>query len=577
MSEKLTQRTELSTAPDALDLFHVVDTSDTTDSAEGTSKKITYSNLIPDASTTVKGKVELATDAETITGTDAARAMTPSNLTAKIDTDGTLAGNLDTRIPSQKAVKTYVDTEISGVGGGGNADNLLKNGNFINNTTNGYGSTPDDWTSSSANPVQGSFPSLTLQNLIDITGVTSGDIEGLWLLNEASGNAVDSSSNTYTLTDVNTVGSSSDGVLPLVRDFEISNSEYFNIADASCPNLEISGSQTWFAFFKAESLASIGMLMNKRIANASIAGKFFQVKTSGVVGVEFPGLTTTTTLDSDVVIETGKWYLAVAVYDSANSKIKVWVNGIKKEATASGTMTDTNGIFAIGARPHTVPDLYYDGLLGPCGILSVALSDDQVKGLFAATLYKGVKVRRATTNAYLYQRFTKELVERLKGKTVALRADFYQEAASTAQVSIHQTMADGTTDESIISSTDATTGSWVSKFATGTLENDVVTIEIRLKNSTTDGSVWFKNVSLYEGNSLLPFSNSGEDWSRFKRALMLEIGDFVKGYRVEGDLGYFQGAHTTTTLPRFGDIGYDTSNNRLYINQAGTVKYTAMT
>lgn len=34
------------------------------------------------ASTTVAGKVELATDAETITGTDTARAVTPSNLTA---------------------------------------------------------------------------------------------------------------------------------------------------------------------------------------------------------------------------------------------------------------------------------------------------------------------------------------------------------------------------------------------------------------------------------------------------------------------------------------------------------------
>lgn len=36
----------------------------------------------PDASTTMKGKVELATDAETLTGTDTARALTPSNLTA---------------------------------------------------------------------------------------------------------------------------------------------------------------------------------------------------------------------------------------------------------------------------------------------------------------------------------------------------------------------------------------------------------------------------------------------------------------------------------------------------------------
>jgi hypothetical protein len=54
----------------------------------------------PDASTTVKGIVELATDAETLTGTDAARAITPSNLASlynvnngipKLDSGGKVA------------------------------------------------------------------------------------------------------------------------------------------------------------------------------------------------------------------------------------------------------------------------------------------------------------------------------------------------------------------------------------------------------------------------------------------------------------------------------------------------------
>jgi len=42
---------------------------------------------IPDASETVKGKVELATSAETITGTDAVRAVTPAGLQAKVASD----------------------------------------------------------------------------------------------------------------------------------------------------------------------------------------------------------------------------------------------------------------------------------------------------------------------------------------------------------------------------------------------------------------------------------------------------------------------------------------------------------
>ena len=81
MGQKLTDRTALTSIATG-DLFHVVDISDTTDSAEGTSKKITQDNLIPDSSATVKGKVELATSAETITGTDTVRAVTPAGASA---------------------------------------------------------------------------------------------------------------------------------------------------------------------------------------------------------------------------------------------------------------------------------------------------------------------------------------------------------------------------------------------------------------------------------------------------------------------------------------------------------------
>jgi hypothetical protein len=63
------------------------------------------------ASEILAGISERATSAEVIAGTDTDRHVTPAGLTAKVDTDGTLAGNLDTRIPSQKAVKTYADTK----------------------------------------------------------------------------------------------------------------------------------------------------------------------------------------------------------------------------------------------------------------------------------------------------------------------------------------------------------------------------------------------------------------------------------------------------------------------------------
>lgn len=549
---KISAYSELGGTPDVLDEFVIVDKSDTSMSASGTTKKVQAQYLtISDASTTVKGKVELATDAETITGTDTVRSVTPANITAKIDTDGTLAGNLDTRIPSQKAVKTYVDAQ----GGNTAPQNLLKNGNFINNSTNGYGSTPDDWTSSNANPVQGGIPALTKQNLIDGIGVVTGDIEGLWPCNGFvnTDDIDDLSDNAYDLdTAGNVPGTSSDGLMGTALDFESGSSQYGSIADASCPNLEISGSQTFFAFVKAESFGDF-VIMAK---GGGATSHQLYVNSTGNLRVNFDGLSTTTTLTSDVIMQTGKWYFVVGVYDSANTKLKVWVNGIKKEATASGSASDTNGPFRIGANSA---GLYWDGLIQNAGVLSVALTDNQVKKLFAMTMYKGQKIRRSTTNAYAYQQLPQDLVERLRGKTVALRADLYQGVASTAQISIYQTMADATTDETIISATDATTGSWLSKVATGTLEADVVTVEIRIKHSTSDGNTWFKNVSLYEGSTLLPYDHSKDDWSRFPNLLNMRIPNILSGYQYEE-----KRLHTSPITPSMRASGSMTVSSTIF-------------
>lgn len=48
--------------------------------------------IVDAASATAQGKVELATDAEAVTGTDTARAVTPANLTARMAAPGTIGG-----------------------------------------------------------------------------------------------------------------------------------------------------------------------------------------------------------------------------------------------------------------------------------------------------------------------------------------------------------------------------------------------------------------------------------------------------------------------------------------------------
>lgn len=63
-----------------------------------------------------QGIVAVASVAEVLAGIDNTKAVTPAGLTGKIDTDTTMAGNSDSRIPSQKAVKTYVDNHTPSIG-----------------------------------------------------------------------------------------------------------------------------------------------------------------------------------------------------------------------------------------------------------------------------------------------------------------------------------------------------------------------------------------------------------------------------------------------------------------------------
>ena len=404
-------------------------------------------------------------------------------------------------------------------------NNLLKNGNFINNSTDGYGGTPDDWTSSSANPVQGGIPTLTKAQLISITGVSDGDIEGLWPLNEASGNATDLSSNSYDLTDTNTVLYSKDGLMAQARDFIAANTEYFTIADASCANLEITGSQTWIAFGRADIIGSGAdrCLLGKRDASSgNINDLYFDGNAKGAF--RLTGLTTNSSIYSDVVLEAGKWYMVIGVYDSANTKLKIWVNGIKKEVTASGSTTDTDGDFSIGRLGKSAAN-YFDGLIQNACVLSVALSDDQVKRLWAYTTYKSQKIRRDSTDALLYQDLPQDLVERLRGKQVTLRAKVY---AGSTNHRIY--LYDGiTTTEMSPSAANA----WETISVTATIGADATSIRVGLEADTTDGNMWIKEVALYEGGDLIPYDHSKEDWNRFPRLLKLDPPAVLTGYEYE--------------------------------------------
>lgn len=86
-SKQISALTELTSVDTANDKLPILDASAPTEA-----KYIVPDNLVPDATIAVKGKVELATTAEVTTGTDTARAVTPSGYSESFAT--TLAAKI---------------------------------------------------------------------------------------------------------------------------------------------------------------------------------------------------------------------------------------------------------------------------------------------------------------------------------------------------------------------------------------------------------------------------------------------------------------------------------------------------
>jgi hypothetical protein len=95
-------------------------------------------NHVPYASATSRGSVELATDAETQTGTDTARAITPANLTAKEATAAAFRANTADRILTTDQVWSAADTvALTWTSGGTTAVDLSAGINFTVTTATG--------------------------------------------------------------------------------------------------------------------------------------------------------------------------------------------------------------------------------------------------------------------------------------------------------------------------------------------------------------------------------------------------------------------------------------------------------
>lgn len=201
---------------------------------------------------------------------------------------------------------------------------------------------------------------------------------GYWKLD---GNLNDSSTNSYTLTN----NGSTDvvGLMGNGRSFVAASSQYASIADASCPSLEITGSQTWLCWLKQTTISSYQSPMAKtRLDNTATHGLTTSADANAFVYFTLTGLTTNAQISGGTGVA-GKWHFLCGIYDSSAGRLKLFLDGGKiAELAASGSATDTNGDFALG-RNGSSNSQFFNGVIDNCAIYSRAWSDNEVKKYYA--------------------------------------------------------------------------------------------------------------------------------------------------------------------------------------------------
>lgn len=270
----------------------------------------------------------------------------------------------------------FNDPSLATVANGGKVQNA--DGHDIRFYLNRFLNGIKVWDLAHYNPVTGEGYAWVLLNINDSTDVTCvltyGDpsistyqgnrttvwaaYSGVWHLNEASGDALDSSSNANTLTDNNTVTSGTGKTDAVARDFERSNTEYFNRGDNAALstgdiNFEIG---MWVRFESIPAADSVSMLLGKRLASTNnleyylrYANGFginafnFEISSNGQIG----GLkSASATTFGAASINT--WYYVKGGHDATNNLVWCSVNGVANTAAHATGVFNGASDFRIG-------------------------------------------------------------------------------------------------------------------------------------------------------------------------------------------------------------------------------------
>ncbi|MBZ5529516.1 MAG: DUF2341 domain-containing protein [Acidobacteriia bacterium] len=211
-------------------------------------------------------------------------------------------------------------------------------------------------------------------------GSPVGSPVGYWKLDDGYGSSSqDSSQNNQDLTLVSTPVWTNSGKFGRALDFERDNAQYSWTADS--PALSITSDLTLSAWIKPES--------NDAGADFVIAGKWTTASGQSYL-LEQYGSELRMYIDSSsnykttsgLGLQTGQWYYVAGVYSATAQTVTLYVNGVDKGGSVTGTIPssigDSSENFFIGSYSGMGATRAYDGLIDEAKVYNSALAPNQI-------------------------------------------------------------------------------------------------------------------------------------------------------------------------------------------------------
>jgi len=189
--------------------------------------------------------------------------------------------------------------------------------------------------------------------------------QGLWRFDD---NFNDSSSNNNHLTETSGTIPFVTGKIGKAGDFELDDTEWLEIADASQVGLDPAGSFSIAAWVNPESANINRVIVGKDVAGARQYALIIDAANKIYVLV-FNAAQAYTESTATTALGTATWYHVAVTYQyigAGTSKINLYLNGASDRAeitNAIGPVVNTATAFRIGAREFGGAENYFDGLI----------------------------------------------------------------------------------------------------------------------------------------------------------------------------------------------------------------------